>query len=480
MRESLEERIVGFTVEFVTAVKKINKDFIDKNHFMQYGKKKIYFEDIALRKRNMADCLNFPEETQEPGIWEFAGNEIYAAYMDCEGYLFEWLDEYERFREGMEYGDRDEARELHGALSDLAWNYGLRYEFGYEVDLDYGTIKFSDRVYRIINILKKFQFYDGEKTECPIVILGPDGPEETRFRACAYGEVIGRVATQLSEKCDTLADDKGYAKYLGEGWLSKDNETDRNYLRRLMEAHVFEKYDEDTIQKQLQENLQEFLGLELGMLLIMPDYLDLILKAVKNKFLSEGGDLEELRIQTAIVREHMKTAQDWCAVDMAYTVTKNVNPAGEKFKPDIVVFDKKYGFGFITLQYKHKSAEDLKKHYVYFQSIVQDCGAVKKITSELKRRSRYLWKYNLIDSAAYQSMQGPIMQNLWQGFVFVGESRKKAASLSKGVVAKQGGLKTDVRCRFAYFPYKAGSGSESIGSIELGYQSMQAFEDFVK
>ncbi len=477
MEGSLEERIVGLTVDFVKAVQKINKGLIDKSHFMYYRKKKISLEHIALQKLTVEGCLNLLEETQELGGREFIDNENCVAYINCEGRLFEELDEYGSYWEEMEWGD--EARQLYNVISDLAWNYGLSYEFGQELDLDYGTIKFSDREYRKINILKKYQFYDGEKTECPIVILGPDGAKKAGYRVYAYGEVIGRIAAPNSKKYDSLADDKGYAKYISEGWVSKDSEADRRYFRHLMEWSLLVEYDWNTIHKQLSGKLQEMLGLG-PLMLTMCEYLNLILKAVENKFLSEGGDLEELRIQTAIVREHMKTAQDWCAVDMAYTVTKNVNPAGEKFKPDIVVFDKKYGFGFITLQYKHKSAEDLKKHYVYFQSIVQDCGAVKKITSELKRRSRYLWKYNLIDSAAYQSMQGPIMQNLWQGFVFVGESRKKAANLSKVVVAKQGGLKTDGRSRFAYFPYKAGSGSESIGSIELGYQSMQAFEDFVK
>lgn len=87
-------------------------------------------------------------------------------------------------------------------------------------------------------------------------------------------------------------------------------------------------------------------------MLIEPEYLDLILKAAQKRFARKGGELGEKRIQTAIVKQHMKKApgDGRCVLDMEYMVKKEPSRF-ERFKPDIVAFDKNNGFRFIKLKY---------------------------------------------------------------------------------------------------------------------------------
>ena len=226
MRRSLEERIVSFTVEFVKAVAKINEDLIDKDYSMRYGKEIILFISIAWDNLTVQDFLRVREESwwsifsaleedEEENVQEFTGNDNCVAYMMCAGDLYNKMYGYSAYQENI-YGDDDEAKKLYDALYRIADKYGLLFEWAD------GALIFYDDAYAAINDLLKYGFYDGEKTECPIVVVGPDGgKKKTKFRVYAYGGLIGRIAAGKGKTC--LAEDRGYPKYLSEDWLSKDD-----------------------------------------------------------------------------------------------------------------------------------------------------------------------------------------------------------------------------------------------------------------
>jgi len=344
---------------------------------------------------------------------------------------------------------------------------------------------FDDIEMTTIKNLQRFEFYDGERLECPIAVVGPDGSSPTMLRVYAYGGNIGRIATIHSKKSTytRLTKDKEYANYLGENWLLKDNEIDKNYLQYLKSRYIaLERYDESAICRELCVRLRKMLDEQCHKQLDNPEYLDLILKAAQKKFLKKGGNPGERRIQTEIVRRHMKkdSKADWCVIDMEYTIPEKVNPARKSFKPDIVVFDKNYGFGFIELKYNNESEYNLEKHYMDVRNVIKDNEAVRKITTELKRRSSYLCEYGLIDTAIHHSMQNSAVQKLWQGFLFVGGEQERAVSLVGSLAEKQNVIKSDKNCRFVFFPYKEESYVDSIDNIKLEYHSMQTYEEFVK
>lgn len=337
----------------------------------------------------------------------------------------------------------------------------------------------------VINELLQYEFDDGERTECPIVVLGPDGSITTMFRIYAYGGLIGRIATQYGKT--HLAEDRNYSKYLSEKYLSNDDEIDRRYLRCMNEKYVKLEdcgieYSESTVCDKLRTRLEEILDKPYDQYLCYPEYLDLILKAAEKKFMNKGKEhgerrieLGERRIETAIVKQHMKkdAKASWCVVDMEYTVSKRLNPSGKKFNPDIVVFDDIRGFGFIELKYDNKNTHNLPKHYDDVQNMIRDEEAVKEITKELTRRSGYLKDCGLIDNTRYKSMQNS--HSLWQGFLFVGGKRENTVNLVK----KYAKFSKDQNCRFAFYPYDEKHSADCIDKIRLDYQSMQTYDNFI-
>ena len=132
MGNSLEERIIHFTVEFVNAVARINEDLIDEeySYSVRYGKKKILFEYITVDEataEDLLECMEY-EEDQELDVREFTGNEDCVAYMVCEGYLYEKMYGYSAYQEDI-YGDGDQAEKLHDAVHRIAGKYDLWFEW---------------------------------------------------------------------------------------------------------------------------------------------------------------------------------------------------------------------------------------------------------------------------------------------------------------------------------------------------------------
>lgn len=471
MGGSIEERVAGFTVEFVKRAAEMNENLIRDDYYMLCGKKKFMFADIAWDKLSAEDCLRYMHEDSRLDVKEFAGKDDCVAYMMCEGYLYEKMYGYHGCQEGI-YGDGDEAERLHDAVYRIAKKYNLWFEW------DEGALVFYDKVYTVINELLKYEFDGGGGTECPIAVLGPDGSKATMFRIYAYGGLIGRIATGRGKT--HLAENKNYSKYLREEYLSNDNKSDKRYLRRMNEKYVGLEnrgieYSESLICSELQTQLGEMLDETQSCCLNNSVYLDLILKAVEKKFMNTDKKLRERRIETAIVKQHMKkdAKAGWCVIDMEYTVSQKLNPAGKKFNPDIVVFDKNRGFGFIELKYDNKSVDNLPKHYNDVQNIIKNKEAVKNITEELKRRSSYLKDYGLINDTLYQSMQNS--NNLWQGFLFIGGKRESIVNL----VQNQIKISKNPNCRFAFYPYDEKYGAGCIDKIKLDYQSMQTYDSFI-
>lgn len=280
--------------------------------------------------------------------------------------------------------------------------------------------------------VKKLLEYKFNNKEEPIVIVGPDGTRKTMLRVYAYGGRIGRIG-----KTTTHLASPAYAK-----------------LEYLDEA----------------QELREILGdKSKSMEMDCDDYLKLILKAAEKRF-------GERKIQTEIVKQHMKKEpnSDWCIVDMEYTVsTKDENGKKEIFKPDLVVFDKKEGFGLIELKYNGKSTDNLEKHYDDFKKI--DSNKERDIIKELKRRCEYLSVYGLIDSDIYKKISD-IYKKIekpntsqkrifWQGFLFVGEEPEDARREVQKLEIN------DERCRFAFY--------SDVKKMDLSYNAMKNYKDFI-
>lgn len=475
MIRSLEERVAGCTVDFVKAVARIDPYLLYDDYFMDIGTKRIWSSWITGAGMTAADCLKEADKRQEGRAYALSGKEDIAGYMMCEGDLYSILYGYDAYREDI-YGAGDRAERLSRTANAIAGRYGLYF------DWNEGSLLFYDDTYSFIDRLWKYRFYDGERTDCPVVILGPDGSRTTMLRVYAYGGLIGRLAT--GRGTTHLAESKRYPDYLGEAYLSEEDEIDRKYLQYMEENHVCfggeGRYKGDTLCQRLRYRLQELLEHSYFGDLKESEYLDLILKATQKRFKKKGGDLGERRIQTAIVKQHMKKAPEdgWCVVDMEYGVKGRLSPSGKVFKPDIVVFDRDHGFGFIELKYADESTENLAKHYTDTRYIIQEQEAVETITEELKIRSGYLWGYGLIGDPIYQAMKAFDPPKLWQGFLFVGGKRENAVGCVKGLAARYQEIIADADCRFAFFPYEEENSADSIAAIQLDLQSMQPYGPF--
>lgn len=480
MGKSMEERVVGFTVEFVKKVAEINGDLIYDGCYMHYGKKKFMFVNIASGERTAEDCLSYTYADHNLDVKEFTDEDDCVAFMVCEGYLYEKMYGYNAYHKDI-FGDGDEAERLHDALYGIAEKYNLWFNW------DEGALLFYDKVYTAINELWKYKFYDGKSEESPIVVLGPQGgKQKTMFRVYVYGGLIGHISTGQGK---TYLADKNYLKYLSEKYLTKDE--DKKYLEHMNEQYVRRKVNgagysgADYIElcKELHDRLEDKLKKSHDFYLtpfsFSAEYIDLILKAAKKKFENNNKDkgktLGERQIETAIVKRHMKKGPEagWCVVDMEYTVPKELSPSGKGFTPDIVVFDAHEGFGLIELKYDSRSMDNMGKHYDDVQNLIKDEEAVQKITKELKRRSSYLRNYGLINDTLYKSMQKP--HKLWQGFLFVGGERKDTVKPVKNYKK----FSQDQNCRFAFYPYDKKYNDDCIDKIQLDYQSMQTYKDFI-
>lgn len=470
---TLEERIACFTVDFVKAVARINENLAYREYFMDIGRKRIPFPWITGANMTAEDCLKEADKFQEGNAVGLSGEDDCVAYMMCEGDLCDKLYGFSAYNEDI-YGDGKEAEKLWNKLRNLKGKYNLFVDFSGR-----GSLIFRDDAYTKIHRLLKYEFYDGERTDSPIVIAGPDGTTTTMLRAYAYGGRIGQIATD--GRNSSLAKSREYPNYLSEAYFSEGNEIDRKYLEYMEERYAGreEKYKGNSLCEKLSCRLRELLNEQSGFMLTESEYLDLLLKAVQKKFTKKGGDLGERRIQTAIVKQHMKKNPEdgWCVVDMQYTVKKELSRS-EIFTPDMVVFDKNRGFGFIELKYADASTDNLGKHYTDTRNIIQNSEAVKIITEELKERSFYLWGYGLISDAIYQEMKASDVPKLWQGFLFVGGRRENAVGFAKGLAKQYADIRTDGDCRFAFFPYEEENSADSINKIRLDFHSMEAYEHF--
>lgn len=361
-----------------------------------------------------------------------------------------------------------------------------------------GVLDLHDDTYAMVDFLLKYEFYDGERMDCPIVIVGPSGSSPTTMlRVYAYGGMIGRVATRTGHshlaEAEKKKKEKGekkeyaYPDYLGENYFSAGKEADRKYLQHMEEKYVKsggEQYRGDSLCQKLSNRLKDILTDPCPwQQLDKPEYLDLILKAAEKRFTNGKEDLGERRVQTSIIKQHMNKAPEdgWCVIDMEYTVKGEQSQTGKEFKPDLVVFDKNHGFGFIELKYADKSTKNLDKHYTDTQGILQNImqsGEAVKIIGELKSRSGFLWQYGLISDAIYQAMEAFDAPKLWQGFLFVGGKRENAVRFAKRLAEKNEDIITNNECRFAFYPHEKENSDDSIRNIRLDFHSMQPYGKF--
>lgn len=292
---------------------------------------------------------------------------------------------------------------------------------------------------RELKRLLDHEFADGEETEKPIVVVGPSEKPKTMLRVYAYGGCLGRVRTR-NGNYNRLAD-VNYAKYL------KNIDPDENASLRL--------------EKMLKKNC----GKKKSDLLFEPEYLNLILKAAKIRFTKIGGNIQERRIQTNIVRTHMYKGQSdgWCIVDMEYAISENKHLS----KPDLIVLDKDRGFGMIELKYDNKNMGNLSKHYIDSRKAAND---PKRYVTELKRRCEYLTESGLADQALYGASKKD--QRFWYGFLFVGGEKATSVNAVKKAAKERPDLIGDESCRFWWYP------QEELAQMDLRFDAGQTYGGF--
>lgn len=285
-----------------------------------------------------------------------------------------------------------------------------------------------------------FVFKNGAEEEQPVIIFGPSGSEKTKLRLYACGGLIGRIPTKTG-KYRLLS--TAYKKYLPD---SQDEE----------------KWDE-LFQSEDQNSL-----------LFSEAYLELAVKAAKARFSKEdktkSKNSKERNIQTRIVKEYMKKETGWCVVDMEFRVPKQ-EKMEKPSQTDIVVFDEEKGFGLIELKYNNKSCANLDIHCNDYDQICSDRKIREKIEAELIRRAKYLADYKLINSRYYYKMEeiknsGSAI-GFWYGFLFVGGGKNGSIDLVK----KMGNAADQPECRFLYV--------EDIDAIDLKYEKMESYEEFI-
>ena len=63
-----------------------------------------------------------------------------------------------------------------------------------------GELERHNNTAATVNFLLNYEFYDGERKDRPIVVIGPAaGSRVTMLRAYAYGGLIGQIATRRAD-----------------------------------------------------------------------------------------------------------------------------------------------------------------------------------------------------------------------------------------------------------------------------------------
>ncbi len=320
--------------------------------------------------------------------------------------------------------------------------------------------------------LLNYTFTDEGTEEQPIVVVGPQGSTPTTMlRVYAYGGRIGRVATRDSDYNQLAA--KAYAEHL--------KKADMNYLQEMFRKYpkLEERPGENPGEKlsgELEKMLKLGTGNEKHELLCNPEYLDLILKAAKIRFLKKEGEKQERRIQTKIVKTYMSEKQNdgWCIVDMEFAMVEEKEEDKKKskqFKPDIVVFDQEKGFGLVELKYENKSAKNLEKHYIdSWQALAS--GQKDAWAGELEKRCGFLVQYGLMNPELYEKCKG--VKAMWYGFLFVGGKKAEAVQLTKNLAQEHPEARQDENCRFWHFP------EDDLEHMDLRFDSAYTYEEFTK
>lgn len=327
-------------------------------------------------------------------------------------------------------------------------------------------------LHRELEILLQYEFTDGQEKEKPIVIVGPDGTTKTMLRVYAYGGCLGRVATRESDN-NQLANGTAYAELLKDADANKDYD----YLQSMaLKYPELEKNPGTDLREKLSGRLKEILsqdsGEEKGSFLCDTEYLDLILKAAKIKFIKDVGDPKERNRQVSIVKNHMNKKQEdgWCIIDMEYRITEKYIEDWNGAQPDIIVLDNDKGFGMVELKYKNDSYENLLQHYQKSRKAA-DSPKAKELTEELKRRCGYLTEYKLINDELYHMSAKD--GRLWYGFLFVGGKKEESVRLVEGMAKDCPEIVEDENCQFWWFP------DGEIENIDLHFDPAHTYKGFI-
>ncbi len=245
--------------------------------------------------------------------------------------------------------------------------------------------------------------------ELNIVVVGPDYNDGTKnkLRIYAMGGRIGRIYVGKRNDGKSELIDLDYCNYCSK-------------LKDILDIDNKENRSNEEIEK----------------ILISEDYLKLVKEALSIKWKKKSENEKERDIETKIVKNFMKTENDWAIIDMEVQCPKEwlktfiPSYFDETKQPrfDLIVLNNQ-GLGIIELKVNNENCENLKGHYEHMAYIQRNPDLFIK---EMNRRIKILHKNELISDktmAIFEKQKDNF--KIWCGFLFVGGGIEKSQKIVK-------------------------------------------------
>ena len=251
------------------------------------------------------------------------------------------------------------------------------------------------------------------KTNKPIIIVGPDCTDKNKLRVYVNGGLLGKVYAGTHPKGKTELMNEDYDDYFPK----------TGALRKLIKGANEKGIQNDT--------------------LTSPKYLQMGIQAIEERFKKtreakeEGDNENERRVESRIVKKYMNTTADWAVVDMEVEFSSKMFP-NAKFSPettkaprfDLVVIDE-CGIGIVELKVNNENCTNMTSHYEHMEYVLTH---PKIFHDEFVRRIELLKEFELISEKTASSFDDLLQQGdipIWCGFLFIGGGLEGAQKIAK-------------------------------------------------
>ena len=313
---------------------------------------------------------------------------------------------------------------------------------------------------RILEMIEKIKSYTDNSSSAkilhPFSIIGPSG-KSNALRIYSYGGVAGEIGLGKAAGC-TLCNRNYFINF---GELLNDDE------RKLTSEWI----------KNSRKKDKEITGNWVEEVLDSEEYLNIVLKTIKQKFHKENDTEKERNIQMEILSGGNKRISNWEIVDVETGITKewieNSSMIDTVKKPDFVVYDKsRHQFGIIELKFDNENTNNLEEHYSMFDAVYHDPDV---FIAKICERAKIMSEYGLLDFDP-----NDVQRNVWFGFLFIGKGKD-----GKGIEGARQCINTyllenisineiEEDCRFLY-----ADTVKQFERIGLCYENMQDIRAFM-